>query len=214
VPRKNIRLLDGKPLLLYTIEAAQKSRLSKVVVSTEDEEIAEIARHAGCEVIARPAELAQDQTPTLPVIQHAVHIVEEASDRLVDYIVILQVTTPFRNQSDIDEVLNQIINTGADSVVSVCQLTEFHPWKVKKIVNERVVPYSDMEIEGTRRQDLPPAYIRNGGIYAVTRDTLMSRNSLYGTDCRAYVMPRERSVDINDELDFLIAETIIAGKML
>lgn len=213
IPRKNIRLLNGIPLLIYTIEAArQSSLLSHVVTSTEDKEISMIAHQAGCVVIDRPKELARDETPTLPVIQHAVQVIEHDLSQQVDYLVILQVTTPFRNGEDIDRSIEKLILSGADSVVSVCQITSLHPWKIKRIVDDRLVPYLENEIEGTRRQDLPPAYIRNGGLYAIKRDVLMLQNSIFGQDCRPYVMPPERSIDINNELDFIFAEAIL-GKI-
>lgn len=215
VPRKNIRLLGQKPLLAYTLSAAQNSQmLSHTVVSTEDAEIADIAQSFGGQVVWRPNSLAQDETPSLPVVQHALLEVEAAIDIVFDYAVVLQATTPFRTYKDIDGVLEKLIGTGADSVVSVVKLDEFHPWKIKKIDGDRLVPYMDVEEEGTRRQDLPAAFVRNGGVYAVKRSVLMDRNSLYGDDCRAYIMPRNRSVDINDELDFLFAEALVAKNMI
>ena len=210
VARKNIRLLANKPLLVHTAEAALSSRLlSLVVTSTEDSEIAEIAQKTGSQVIDRPPELALDETPTLPVVQHAVRIVENEHHRRLDYIVILQVTTPLRTKSDIDQAVEKLIREKADSVVSVCKVTDFHPWKLKRIINDRLESYLEEEIEGTRRQDLPPIFVRNGGIYAVRRDVVMLQNSIYGQDCRPYVMPLERSIDINDELDFTLAESLI-----
>jgi CMP-N-acetylneuraminic acid synthetase len=210
VPRKNIRLLGHKPLIEYTLCAAKKcSLLSRYVVSTEDVEIAQIVKDLGVEVIERPKELARDDTPTLPVIQHAVRVIEEEISSNVDYIVILQATSPFRNSEDIRGAIKKLISTKADSVVSVCKLEKFHPWKIKRIVNARLIAYTEEEIEGTRRQDLPLAYIRNGGIYAVQRDIIMEKNSIFGTDCRPYIMPPERSVDINNEMDLIFAEALL-----
>jgi len=210
VPRKNIRLLGKKPLIEYTLCAAKEcSLLSRHVVSTEDQEIARIVKEFGTEVIERPEELASDETPTLPVIQHAIRVIEREISSTIDYVVILQVTSPFRNSGDIGRAIEKLISTKADSVVSVYQVEKLHPWKIKRIVDDRLVAYIENEIEGTRRQDLPLVYIRNGGIYAVQRDIIMKRNSIFGTDCRPYIMPPERSVDINNEMDFIFAEALL-----
>lgn len=211
VTRKNVRPLGGHPLLCYTIAAAQSSRwLTRVVVSTEDEEIANVAAQAGCEVVSRPPELARDDSPTLPAAQHAVRAVEAASGRELDHVVILQATTPFRNAADIDACLEKLVSTGADCVVSVRQAHEVHAAKLKKMEGDLLLPYLIEEVEGVRRQDLPPCYLRNGGIYATRRDVLMKQNSIFGSDVRACVMPDERSVDINSEVDFLLAEALLS----
>jgi CMP-N-acetylneuraminic acid synthetase len=211
VTRKNVRPLLGHPLLCYTITAAQGSRLlTRVVVSTEDAEIAGVAAQAGCEVVDRPAEMARDDSPTLPAAQHAVQTLEARTGRRIDHIVILQATTPFRNAADIDACVEKLVATGADCVVSVRQAAEVHATKLKKMEGDRLLPYLMEEVEGRRRQDLPPCYVRNGGIYATRRDVLMEQGSIYGSDVRACVMPDERSLDINTEVDFLLAETLLA----
>ena len=210
VRRKNVRPLGGHPLLCYTIAAALGSRLlTRVVVSTEDEEIAQVAAQAGSDVIRRPAELAQDDSPTLPAAQHAVREIEAKIGRALDHVVILQATTPFRNAEDIDTCLEKLIGSGADCVVSVRHAHEVHAAKLKRMEDDRLLPYVIEEIEGIRRQDLPACYVRNGGIYATRRDVLMKQNSIFGSDVRACVMPDERSVDINTEVDFLLAEALL-----
>jgi N-acylneuraminate cytidylyltransferase len=210
VTRKNVRPLCGHPLLCYTIAAAQGSRLlTRVVVSTEDAEIADVAAQAGCEVVDRPAEMARDDSPTLPAAQHAVLAVEAQIGRKLDHVVILQATTPFRSSADIDACLEKLISTGADCVVSVRQAHEVHASKLKKLEGDGLLPYLMEEVEGVRRQDLPPCYVRNGGIYATRRGVLMEQGSIYGSDTRACVMPDERSLDINTEVDFLLAETLL-----
>jgi CMP-N-acetylneuraminic acid synthetase len=210
IPRKNLRPLGGKPLLVYTVEAARRSKsLSLVATSTEDGEIAHVAQEAGSTVIARPPELARDETPTLPVVLHAIEVMERQLQQVLDYVVILQVTTPFRTGEDIDRAVEMLIRSSADSIVSVREAQEVHPWKLKRIVEGKLVSYLEQEVEGTRRQDLPPVYVRNGGIYAVRRNVVMVQNSLYGDDCRAYVMPPERSIDIDSELDLILAEALL-----
>lgn len=211
VPRKNVRLLGGHPLLHHTITAAQGSQLlTRVAVSTEDAEIAAVARQSGCEVIDRPREMARDDSPTLPAVQHSVGTVEAQIGRKVDYVVVLQATSPFRNAADIDACVEKLAATGADCVVSVRQVFEVHPNKLKKIEKDRLLPYMLDEVEGMRRQDLPPCFLRNGGVYATRREVIMEQGSLYGCDVRACVMPEERSLDINSEVDFILAEALLA----
>lgn len=212
VPRKNIALLHGKPLIAYTIQAALDCHsLTQSVVSSEDHEILEIARQYGASVpFVRPAHLATDESPTLPVVQHAVTEMETRESQVYDYIVLLQPTTPLRNSNDIDAAVEKLIATGADSVVSVCDVGAYHPARMRLIVDDRLVELPIREPkEMLRRQDLPPVYIRNGAIYAVKRDTVMLENSMIGRVSRPYIMPEERSVNIDSRLDFLLAEILL-----
>jgi len=212
VPRKNLRLLGGVPLIVHTIEAALSADcLAAVFVSTEDAEIRRVAESAGARVIERPHELAADETAALPVIRHALPIMDRALGEAVDVLVYLQATTPFRNSADIDATVALLDDPDAESAVSVMQVTRFHPFKLKRIVGHRLQPFSESEPEGIRRQDLPAAYVRNGGIYVSRRRTIEA-GSLYGSDIRAHVMPEERSVEIDTELDFALAELIHARR--
>lgn len=214
VPRKNIRLVCGKPLIAYSIETALqvRDRLYRIIVSTDDTEIADISRHYGAEVpFMRPPELAADKTPTLPVLQHAVRFVEEQDKVRLDWVLLLQSTSPLRTKDDILAALELAHLGGCDSVISVVQ-TPTHPLFMKRIENGKLVSFSDMlvEKEGTRRQDAqPPAYIRNGAIYLTRRDVLMERNSIWGRFIRPYVMPPERSVNVDSELDLKLAEIML-----
>lgn len=207
VPRKNIRLLGGKPLICHTIEAALASKSAAFVfVSTEDPEIAGIAAAAGARIIDRPQSLAEDSTPSLPVILHALPLIENLLGEKIEILALLQATTPFRNGEDIDRTVHLLIKSNADSAVSVTPVQHGHPSKIKRMEQDRLHPYLENEPEGVRRQDLAPAYIRNGGVYATRRETLLAKNSLYGNDCRGYVMPVERSIEIDSPLDFSFAE--------
>jgi len=214
VPRKNIRQVCGKPLIAYSIEAALQVRdlLYKIIVSTDDAEIAAISRHYGGEVpFLRPAELAEDKTPSLPVLQHAVRFVEELDKVRLDWIMLLQPTSPLRSKDDIMTTLELAQLGGCDSVISVVQ-TPTHPLFIKRIEKGQLLPFSDVlvEKEGTRRQDAQPAaYIRNGAIYLTRRDVLMERNSIWGGFIRPYVMPPERSVNVDSELDLKLAELLL-----
>jgi CMP-N-acetylneuraminic acid synthetase len=212
VPRKNLADLLGKPLIAYTIEAAKHSRrLSHYVVSSEDAEILAVAKELGAPApFVRPQELASDQAPSLPVVQHAIREMERMQGLTFDYVVLLQPTTPMRRAEDIDAALDKLIATGADSVISVCDVGAYHPARMRRIVDDRLVELPIKEPrEMARRQDLPPVYIRNGAIYAARRDLVMIENSMVGEDCRAFVMPEERSVNIDGRLDLLMAEILM-----
>ena len=211
VPRKNIKLLGGIPLIQYTIEAARNSKyISDFCVSSEDQEILDIAKTLNSPTIERPTELALDETPTLPVVKHALEFLECKNQKIYDIVLILQATTPLRASEDIDDAITKLILTGCDSVVSVSKSLHGHPSKAKKIIDDHLVPFFDFlnEKEGVRRQDLPSAYYRNGGIYAFKR-SLVDKGTIFGNDCRPIIMPLERSLEIDTSLDFLILESLI-----
>ena len=157
----------------------------------------------------RPKDLAKDNTPTIDVIIHALNFLEENEGYSPDIVVILEPTSPLRTAEDIDNALKKHIETGADSVVSVVKTDHWHPIRAKKIENDVIYDYCLEEKEGVRRQELPPAYFRNGAFYSVKRDVLINEHRLYGKVTRPYVMPPERSIDINEEIDFKIAETLL-----
>jgi CMP-N-acetylneuraminic acid synthetase len=209
--RKNLCDIAGKPLIAYTIEAARKARfLTKVVVSTDDEEIAAIAESFGAEVpVLRPRELAQDGSPTIQSVQHMVEHIEEQGGK-VDVAVTLQPTSPLREAGDIDGAIKTLLDTGADSVISVTE-ARHSPYLMFTIKGDRLVPFFGEETK-IRRQDLPKVYSLNGAIYATRRDALMKDNSLYGKDTRAYVMPEERSFDVDTLLDIRIIDLLLKNQ--
>lgn len=210
IPGKNIRGLAGKPLIAYTVEAALKSKtLKRVVVSTDDVKIAEVARSYGAEVpFLRPAELAKDDTPGLLVIQHAVKYMEEDEGHKLDVVVVLQPTSPLRSEKYIDEAVEKLLRTGADSVITVCKVRH-HPFWSFTVKGERLYPFSEKGITISRRQDLPEIYAVNGAVYAVRRDVLFEQNSVFGRDTRAILMLHEESVDIDDYFDLFVAEMML-----
>lgn len=213
IPGKNIRLLAGKPLLAYTIEAAQASTLARVILSTDAEGIASVGREYGVDVpFMRPAELARDETPTIPVLQHAVRQLAAAGDRY-DAVMVLQPTNPFRLPADIDGAIGLLQDTSADSVISFVDTGEKHPARMKTIdAAGRVCdpPFAEA-FEGQRRQDLPKYYLREGSIYLCRMDVLMERNSLQGEDCRAWMIPEPRAVNIDTLFDFFVAEQLMTA---
>jgi CMP-N,N'-diacetyllegionaminic acid synthase len=210
VPRKNIRPLAGKPLIHYTVEAARKSRLlNRVVVSTDDVEIAELVSNMGNEVLKRPEDLARDDTPMVAVIQHVLSLLAEDGYH-PEIIVLLQPTAPLRRAEHIDDCLELISATGVNSVVSVSLVPgHFHPdWQfiisesgeLQAISGRRLVELK------TRRQDLSRTYTRNGALYVVRREAFIQRESLLAPPCKAYIMAPEDSVNIDSEEDIWVAE--------
>ncbi len=182
-----------------------------MVLSTDCPEIAQTGRDWGLEVpFLRPPELAQDSTPTVPVLQDVVRRLEAEGDRY-DGIFLLQPTTPLREASDIDAAVELLERTGADSVISFIDVGERHPARMKSIDAEgRAVdpPFAE-SFEGQPRQQLPKLYLREGSIYLTRRDVLMEQGSLKGADCRAYVIPAGRACNIDDAFDLFLA-----GQML
>ncbi len=208
VRRKNIRMVGGRPLIAYTIDAARQStHLTTCVVSTDDEEIAEVAGSLGCEVVMRPDALAEDNTPMAPVLSHAIEETERKGIG-VDHGVILQPTVPLRTGEDIDRTLDILIDGGADSVVSVVLVSDHHPSRMYRLEDRRLVPYAP-EPEGSLRQDLPDVYHRNGAVYAFRRSLIADTGGFIGPDNRPYVMPSERSINIDEEYDLLLADLLI-----
>lgn len=216
VPRKNVRLLGGAPLIAWSIREALKSRfITRLIVSTDDEEIARIAKEHGADVpFLRPAELATAEASSKDCLQHAVREVERAEGRRYDHVIELMCTNPFKTAEDVDAVMEKLVATGADSVIGVARVWDNHPARIKRIVDDRLVDFCVPEVLDSRRQDLaPPAYVRNGSIYAMRRDVLMIQDRRYGTaDSRAYVFPDERTINIDSELDWLAAEQIVARR--
>lgn len=213
VPRKNIRPVSGKPLIAYTIETALAAGdlFHRVIVSTEDKEIAGVARSYGAETpFTRPSELARDDVPMVPVLQHAVRFVEGQDNLRLDWVCLLQPTDPFRSVEDLEAVVQLAQEDDCDSVISVVQVFSVHPILMKHIENGFLQPYCIEEIEGTRRQDYdPPAYMRNGAIYLTRRDVLMEKDSIWGEKIRPYIMPPERSIGVDSDLDMKLVELII-----
>lgn len=210
VVNKNIRELVGKPLIAYTIEASKNSKmLTHVVVSTDSNEIAEISKKYGASVpFMRPAELATDMAASLPVVQHAVKEVEKIYNCKFDAVVMLQPTCPLRTSAHIDLALNKLFETNADSVVSVTDVGGNHPLRMKRVVaQDRLINYIEQGQEDMRpRQILPPTYIRNGALYITKRDVIMDQNTFIGNDCRAFIMEKSVSVNIDAFEDLLVAE--------
>lgn len=218
VPDKNIKPILGKPLIAYTIQTGLKSQLvSDLVVTTDSEVIQQIALEYGAECpFLRPDELATDTALAIPTIQHAVKEMEKLKNEKYDYIIMLQPTSPLKRSTDLDGALNRLIEEDADGIISVVNVDNHHPMKMKKFTGEdghsgQLVDYQKPPYENCPRQLLPPIYIVNGAIYATKRDVFMHQNTFQGDFCLGYEMPAERSVNIDTEFDFLLAEHIITN---
>ena len=219
IPGKNLKLLAGKPLLAYTIETARRSgALDRVILSTEDEAIAAAARDLGCDVpFMRPLDLSHDETPHLPVIQHATRWMQERINYRPDAVMILQPTSPLRSGEDIAAAVALLDHSGADSVVSVNEVpVHAHPMRTLRVDDsgDAVLFVSGDPVRNriNRRQDLPKAWVMNGAIYACRTGVLFDAPpSLYGNRVVAYRMPAERSISIDDLEDWAAAERALAS---
>lgn len=215
MPRKNIRPLNGKPLIAWTIETAlQTSGLTRIVVSTNDEIIAQVAKDNGAEVpFIRPSELAQDDTPDWPVYLHALSWLGQQQNYHPDIVVWLRPTSPLRSAEDIEIAIRLLNDTGADCVRSVC-LTEHHPYWMKRLDGDRLVPFIDGidERKYFRRQLLPPAYRLNGAVDVIRCSKVIENEQLFGGEMRGYIMPPDRSIDLDNEMDFALAEVLLQRK--
>lgn len=210
VKNKNIINLGGKPLIAYSIEEAAKSKfIDRIIVSSDSNKIRKIAVSYGAEApFKRPKKLSGDTSNVHDAFNHAVNWAESDMGFKYDYLIELLCTNPFKSSLDIDQVLTKLHKTNADSVIGVTKLDDHHPARIKKIENDRIKNFAVKEVIGTNRQDLKPdAYIRNGSIYACKRSKINvrvgSRNS------RPHIMPPEKSINIDSEIDLILAEEMI-----
>ena len=213
LPGKNIKLLNGKPLIAYTIREALNSKLSECIVSIDSEEIANISRKYGVDVpFIRPIEIATDNASSIDVVLHAINFMKVNKNKEYDAIMLLQPTTPFRDSEDIDQAIDMLISSDADSVISVTNVGGTHPARMKFIMDGNLIdpPFVE-ELEGQNRQELNPMFIRNGGIYLTKIDTI-KKGSFKGSVSKALVMPEKKSVNIDNIDDFEFAEWLISKK--
>ena len=208
VPRKNIKLLAGRPLLAYTADAARASGVcDRIVLSTDDPEIAAVGRDCGLEVPRlRPANLATDTTPMLPVLQHMLDTLGEEGWQ-PDIVVLLQPTSPLRRASHIRQAVELLRTTEADSVVTVVEVPRhLSPDYVMRIDGDRLMPFLPEGARVTRRQDARPAYSREGTVYAFRRSTLERFGSIYGENCHPLLIDPRDSLSIDTPDDWAEAE--------
>lgn len=211
IPGKALAPLAGRPLIGWTLDAARAATaLARTIVTTDDAAIAALCRELGADVPwLRPAVLAGDATAMMPVVLHALDQCA-ASGEEYEAVCLLQPTAPFRTASDINGAIALLERSGADAVISFVAVEDAHPARMRVVDADGRVgesPYPE-GMEGQRRQDLPPLFLRNGAIYLTRTSVLRGQSSFQGTDCRAWVMPRERSVNIDEPMDLRIAEAV------
>jgi CMP-N,N'-diacetyllegionaminic acid synthase len=211
LPRKNVLPFCGRPLIAYSINAARDAgaTIDRIIVSTDDREIAKISRECGAEVpFMRPPELARSDTPSLLVVQHALAFLEEEGQRY-DWVLLLQPTSPLRTGDDIVHAFEVAQEPETTAVVGITTVANAHPVKLKLIVDGILKPYLGGTLVSQRRQDFGfDVYTTNGAIYLTRRDVLMQQDSFFGVCPRPLVMPPERSFDIDTGLDFEISEVL------
>jgi CMP-N,N'-diacetyllegionaminic acid synthase len=212
VPRKNIALMAGKPLLAYTVgEALKVLAITDLVVSTDDEEIAALARSMGAQVpFMRPPEFATDQAQSAPMLRHCLLAMEAQRGLRYDAVMLLQPTTPLREASHIEAAIGILSSHECDSVVSVVCVGGYHPFRMKRLVGNRLINFIDQGFEDMRpRQVLPPVYIRNGAVYLSRRYVVADQEQVVGPSCIGFEMGAEESVNIDNRLDFKLAEILL-----
>lgn len=211
IPGKNIKLLNGIPLIGYTIKEAKKSKfLNKIIVSTDDENIAKVSKSFNAEVpFLRPKELALDSSPTIDCIIHAINWEKNNENYNPDYVCVLQCTSPLRTYEDIDNVIKLAVDKKGDGAVSVCE-SEVNPYWTN-VINEdgKLKYFIEKGRYITKRQDLPPVYRINGAVWVTKTEKIIKERTLEPKDIYAYVMRPENSIDIDNEIDFKIAELIL-----
>ena len=213
IPKKNIYPICGHPLISYTITAALNCDLiTHLVVSTDSTDIADVALAYGAEVpFTRPAHLSGDEVWSRDALKHAVLETEKLKKIQYDFVVELPCVAPLRDHNDITSALEKLNDSKDDSVISVCQMQDKHPVRMKRIANDLITDFCAEypEGEGSRRQELEPCFIRNGAIYSMKRSTIIDHFSRLGTTSRPFIMPETRSVNIDTEVDLKLAEALI-----
>jgi CMP-N,N'-diacetyllegionaminic acid synthase len=206
LPRKNILNLAGKPLIAWSIEAGLNSEyIDKVVVSSDDDEILNISKKFGADIIKRPNELASDTATTFDTIKHTIDNLEK-----YDYIVLLQATSPLRNEKHIDEAIELLENKKADAVISVCEMDHSPLWSNILPEDLSMKNFLREEVLNKRSQDLEKYYRINGAIYICKTEKLLENKGFFlKENIFAYIMDRNSSIDIDEEIDFKIVKALL-----
>jgi CMP-N-acetylneuraminic acid synthetase len=210
VLNKNIREINGKPLISYSIEAALESKyIKKVIISSDSEEILEIANSYGVEFIKRPQYLAQDDSTTVDVIKHTLDVFKESKKCFPEILVLLQATSPLRDSKDIDDAIKIFSDDkDIDSLISVAKFNHNPLWSFK-IENNYLSPAFDEKFLSKRRQELPELFLPNGAIYIIKTRKLLEKNSFFVEKTKEFIMNEEKSMDIDTELDLKLAKCLM-----
>lgn len=213
LPGKNWRLLAGRPLADYAMAAANAATLlTDIVVNSDSEEVLALGHgYANFHCIPRPAALSTERSPAIDYVTHTLACMKEMGKPAYDAVAIIQPTSPFTLAEDIDATVALLAESGADTAVSITEIPhDLNPLKLKILQEERLEPYFEPEAGRMAAHDLPKVYIRNGAVYVTTLETIHN-GQIIGPDCRGHLMPRERSVDINDDFDWRLAEFLLQG---
>ena len=216
LPKKNVKVLHGKPLIVWTILAALESQyIDNVIVSTDDPKIAELAVEYGAEVpFIRPAKLASDTTSSIDVLKHAIDQLENTG-RIFDLVVMLEPTSPLREAKDIDSGIDCLIESNAGAIVSVCKAESTHPaFMFRKKSNNKLEPFLGKQPTNLRRQDIEPLFFLEGSFYISWVNILKSKHSFYHDKTIAYELPKWKSLEIDDADDFIMVEALARQKGL
>lgn len=207
LPRKNILKILDKPLIAYSIEAGLNSKyIDKLIVSSDDDEILSISKDYGAEIIKRPANLAEDTTTTFDTLKHVVENISEE----YEYIVLLQATSPIRKSSHIDEAIKLLEEKKADAIISVCEMEHSPLWSNTLPSDNNMKLFLKDEIKNKRSQDLEKYYRLNGAIYICRTDKFLENKGFFlEENIYAYIMDRKDSIDIDEEIDFLIVKELM-----
>lgn len=214
LPEKNIRPLLGKPLIEWTIAAGKAATsIDTLIVSTDDEKIAEIAKQAGARVpFARPAKLADDTASSIDVVLHAIDTLESMGE-YYDIVILLEPTSPMRESSDIDEALKKLLSSDAKSIVSVCHAESQHPAFMYRLTQDSLLnPFSGKHPTNLRRQDIEPVYFLDGTLYASHIEVLRKEESFYHDNTLAFEVPKYKSFEVDDIYDFITIEALMKYK--
>jgi CMP-N,N'-diacetyllegionaminic acid synthase len=209
LPRKNVLELCGKPLIAWSIEAGLKSKyIDKLIVTSDDEDILSISKKYGSDIIKRPEELSNDTATTFDALKHTIDNLEK-----YDYIVLLQPTSPLRNEKHLDEAIELLEQKNADAVISVCKMDHSPLWCNTLPENGSMQNFLKEEVLNKRSQDLDKYFRLNGAIYICKIDKFLNNKGFFlKENIYAYLMSKEDSTDIDDEFDFLMTEYIMKYK--
>jgi N-acylneuraminate cytidylyltransferase/CMP-N,N'-diacetyllegionaminic acid synthase len=218
LPGKNIKPLCGMPLIAWSIKAGLGSKyIDEVIVTTDSEDIANIARQFGASVpFIRPAELASDTATSMDVIRHTLNFYDYKLDKKFDYTVLLEPTSPLREKDDIDKAIEQLLqNSQAKAIVGVCKTESQNPaFLVKKNVNNFLVGYENLDMKILRRQDINEVYFFEGSVYVSDTATLLNKNSFYHENTLGFEFPKWKSLEIDDIDDFIMVEAMMINKRM
>ena len=211
IPLKNLVSLGGKPLIAWTIVAALEAKLGRVIVSTDSQEIADVSKKYGAEVpFIRPSDLATDAAGSYGVAEHALHFLNKERSKMPEMFVLLQPTSPFRTPEDIITAVKMVRESHAPAVIGLCEAGT-HPWMTRKLLPDCSVATFVQPAEGNdRRQDFPTAYMVNGAVFVARTNAFLKEKTFEPIGTLGYVMPRERSIDIDTLSDLELAELAIS----